>query len=88
MERSWVRPTYRVLIAGYAGDTDEPPIGLKRQPCIFNAASACTGGWTLVELLAVIALITSLAALLLPVLARAREQAHRTTCLSHLRQIG
>jgi prepilin-type N-terminal cleavage/methylation domain-containing protein len=46
------------------------------------------GGFTLVELLVVIAIITVLAALLLPVLAGAREQARRTVCLSNMRQIG
>jgi prepilin-type processing-associated H-X9-DG protein/prepilin-type N-terminal cleavage/methylation domain-containing protein len=45
-------------------------------------------GFTLVELLVVLAVLTVLAALLLPVLARAREEARRVTCLSNLRQIG
>jgi len=45
-------------------------------------------GFTLVELLVVLAIITMLAALLFPVLAQAREQARRTTCLSQMRQIG
>jgi prepilin-type N-terminal cleavage/methylation domain-containing protein/prepilin-type processing-associated H-X9-DG protein len=46
------------------------------------------GGFTLIELLVVISIIAVLAAILLPVLAGAREMARRTTCLSNMRQIG
>jgi len=45
-------------------------------------------GFTLVELLVVISLVTLLVALLLPVLGQARESARRVACASNVHQVG
>jgi prepilin-type N-terminal cleavage/methylation domain-containing protein len=49
---------------------------------------ACAGAFTLIELLAVVAILALLVSLLLPALGQAREAGRRAACLNNLREIS
>src|SRR5205807_6277162 len=53
-----------------------------------SASSLPGNGFTLVELLVVMAIVAVLSGILFPVCARVRESAHQASCASNLNQLG
>lgn len=53
-----------------------------------RAGTPAVRGFTLIEILTVIAIISVLLAILFPVFTTVRKKAYQTTCLGNLRQIG
>ncbi len=64
--------------------------GFRRSPLLplHGRGPSASNGFTLVELLVVLAVITVLVAVLTPVLWWGRNRARNTACASHLRQLG
>jgi prepilin-type N-terminal cleavage/methylation domain-containing protein/prepilin-type processing-associated H-X9-DG protein len=62
-------------------------VGFRKGAAMRGECVRLARGFTLVELLVVIAVIAILAALLLPVLGRAKTYARTSTCLNHLHQL-
>ena len=70
------------------GRSRKPAVAMKSTTWTKAPARATAIKFTLIELLVVVAIIAILAAMLLPVLSRAKNQAKLSTCLNQFKQTG
>lgn len=76
-------------LGGVSSRLAQPAFGDRCQKFDLVASrGAWRDGFTLVELLVTISILSILAALLLPALSRGKAAAHKAVCLSNLRQVG